>query len=257
VRVTRRLRTPTEVVLDLDGTTLDSSGLPDAAAQACALVCATLEGLDPDQLLAANKDAWAQVWHEVEKACWLGEIDGLVASREAWRRSLEACGCYDASVVELAFSNHSRMARDAFRPYPDVRSFLEYATEHGLRLGLVTNGPSDLQRDKIDALGLRRYISAVVISGEHGVAKPDPAIFQVALDALAVDPADAWCVGDSLDTDITGALSAGMTALWLNRGGPSRLGFGVAAEQPLVDSTVVPHAELESMSELIDLLRDR
>jgi putative hydrolase of the HAD superfamily len=149
------------------------------------------------------------------------------------------------------------LARDAFRLYPDVSGFLDYATERGLSLGLVTNGPSDLQRDKIDALGLSRHISAVVISGEHGVAKPQPAIFQLALDALAVDSEDTWYVGDSLDTDVTGALSAGMTALWLNRGPPSRLGFGVGAELPLAGSGVEPHAELESMSELIELLRNR
>jgi putative hydrolase of the HAD superfamily len=257
VTVTRRLRTPAAIVLDLDGTVLDSSSLPDAAAQACALVCGTLEGLDPEQLFAANKEAWAQVWREVELACWLGEVDGLAASREAWRRTLEVCGCDDASVVELAFTNHCRLAREAFRMYPDFRGFLDCPTERGLSLGLVTNGPSDLQRGKIDALDLSRSISAIVISGEHGVAKPDPAIFRVALDALGVDPGDAWFVGDSLDTDVAGALSAGMVALWLNRGGPSRLGFGVGAELPLAESTVVPHAELESMSELIQLLRDR
>jgi hypothetical protein len=56
---TRRLRAPAAVVLDLDGTILDNGGLPDAAAHACALVCRTLGGLDAEQLLAANTEAWA------------------------------------------------------------------------------------------------------------------------------------------------------------------------------------------------------
>jgi putative hydrolase of the HAD superfamily len=148
--------------------------------------------------------------------------------------------------VEFAFSQYGRLARDSFRLYPDVQGFRDYATARGLSLGLVTNGPSDLQRDKIDAVGISRYIRAVIISGEHGVAKPDPAIFQLALDALAVGPADTWCVGDGLDTDVAGALSVGTTALWLNRTG-----------QSLADSPVVPHVELESMSQLIELLRVR
>jgi putative hydrolase of the HAD superfamily len=243
---TRRLRAPAAVVLDLDGTILDNGGLPNAAAQACALVCRTLGGLDQDQLLAANTEAWAQVWHESEKACWLGEKEGHAASREAWRRALKACGCHEDSAVEFAFSQYGRLARDAFRLYPDVGGFLDYATAGGLRLGLVTNGPSDLQRDKIDAVAISRYIRAVIISGEHGVAKPDPAIFQLALDALGVGPGDTWCVGDGLDTDVAGAQSVGTTAMWLNRTG-----------QSLADSPVVPHVELESMSQLIELLRVR
>jgi putative hydrolase of the HAD superfamily len=257
---TPRLRAPAAIVLDLDGTVLDNSGLADAAAQACALVSGTVGGLDPEALLAANIDAWAQVWHEVENACWLGEMDGYAASREAWRRALEACGCNDASALELAFSQYRRLAQGTFRLYSDVQGFLDYAAARGLSLGLVTNGPSDVQRDKIDALGISRHIRAVIISGEHGVAKPDPAIFHVALDVLGVGPGDTWCVGDSLDHDIAGALSAGMTALWLNRGTTQTLGFGAGgtlAGQSLADSRIVPHAELGSMSQLTELLRDR
>jgi putative hydrolase of the HAD superfamily len=257
---TRRLRVPAAIVLDLDGTVLDNSGLADAAAQACALVSGTLGRVDMERLLSANTEAWAQVWDEVENACWLGHMDGYAASREAWRRSLEACGCNDASALEFAFSQYRCLAQATFRLYSDVQGFLDYAAARGIRLGLVTNGPSDVQRDKVDALGISRHIRAVVISGEHGVAKPDPAIFEVALDLLGVGPSEAWCVGDSLDHDIAGALSVGMTALWLNRRATPTLGFGAGgtlAGQRLADSRIVPHAELESMSQLTELLRDR
>ena len=255
---TRLLRAPAAVLLDLDGTVLDNSGLADAAAQACALVSGALGGVDPERLLAANTEAWAQVWHEVEDACWLGQMDGYAASREAWRRALEACGCNGAPAVELAFSQYRRLARGSFRLYPDVQGFLGYAAARGVSLGLVTNGPSDVQRDKIDALGISRHTRAVIISGEHGVAKPDPAIFHVALDALGVGPSVTWFVGDSLDHDIAGALSVGMTALWLNRSATPALGFGaggtLAGQRP-AGSPIVPHAELGSMSQLSELLR--
>lgn len=218
-----------------------------------------LDRIDPELLLAANIEAWAQVWQEVENACWLREMAGYAASREAWRRALESCGCNDASAVEFTFSHYRRLALGTYRLHAEVKGFLDYASARDLSLGLITNGPSDVHRDKIDALDVSSHIRAVIISGEHGTAKPDPAIFRVAVDALEVDPSDKWCVGDSLDHDIAGALSAGMTALWLTRGALRRWasGPGSLVGGSLVDSLVVPHTQLEPMSKLTELLRHR
>ncbi len=130
---------------------------------------------------------------------------------------------------------------------------------------MVTNGPADLQRDKFNALGVGKLVKAVVISGEHGVAKPDPAIFQLALAELGSDPKDAWCVGDSLATDVAGAHRAGITAIWLNRPehevassdapprieGLFRVLRGSITSTPVVESGTI---EVGSMSSLVELL---
>ncbi len=223
-------------------------------------------GLDPRELLKANARAWTALWREVEQLCWLGQMNGYAASREAWRRALEVCRCTQNPVVEFAFSEHRRLARAAFQPYPDVQVFLEHAAASGVPLAVVTNGPSDLQRDKFNALGVGKLVDAVVISGEHGAAKPDPAIFQLALDELRVDPEDAWCVGDSLATDVAGANRAGITAIWLNRPGhevassdvPPRIeGLfrvlrGSVTPTPAVEGNAM---EVGSMSSLVELLK--
>ena len=216
-------------------------------------------------MLEANARAWTALWREVEQLCWLGQLDGYAASREAWRRALEVCGCIQDPVIEFAFAEHQRLARAAFRPYPDVQNFLEHAVAIGVSLAVVTNGPSDLQRDKLNVLGVGKLVKAVVISGEHGVAKPDPAIFQLALDGLGVDPKDAWCVGDSLATDVAGAHGAGITAVWLNRpehevassDDPPRIeGLFRVLHGSIRSSPVVEGATLEvgSMSSLLELL---
>jgi HAD superfamily hydrolase (TIGR01549 family) len=211
------LRRPKAVLVDLDGTLLDHGGQDAAVEEVCASVARAHLGLDPHELLEANARAWTALWREVEQLCRLGQMGGYAASREAWRRTLEECGCTEDLVLEFAFAEHQRLTRSAFRPYPDVQAFLEHAAASGIPLAVVTNGPSDLQRDKVNAIGALGLVKAIVISGEHGVAKPDPAIFQLALDELGVDPKDAWCVGDSLATDVAGAHRAGITAVWLNR----------------------------------------
>jgi putative hydrolase of the HAD superfamily len=87
---------------------------------------------------------------------------------------------------------------------------------------VVTNGNPTVQRFKVRATGLDRFLDAVVISGEIGVGKPGLAIFQHACELLGVSPADTVMIGDSLNTDVRGAQAAGMRSVWLNRGGSQR-----------------------------------
>ena len=86
------------------------------------------------------------------------------------------------------------------------------------KLGLITNGPSAIQRAKIERFGLAEYLDVLIVSGEVGVAKPDPAIFRLALERLGVEPAEALFVGDSPEYDLRGAEAAGMLFVWMNPG---------------------------------------
>lgn len=86
-----------------------------------------------------------------------------------------------------------------------------------MRLGLVTNGPSFTQRAKIERFGLADAMDVIVVSGEVGIAKPDPAIFQIALEQLGTTPAQSLYVGDSIENDLYGAAAAGMPFVWINR----------------------------------------
>lgn len=83
------------------------------------------------------------------------------------------------------------------------------------RLALITNGPSWTQRAKIEQLGLSRWFEMMVVSGEYGVDKPDPAIFAHVLSQLAIPASDAVMIGDNPDADIRGAHAVGMRAIWI------------------------------------------
>ena len=84
-------------------------------------------------------------------------------------------------------------------------------------LAVVTNG-SKSQRDKIEALEASRYFEAVLISGEVGIAKPDPRIFRQALSRLNAAPGRSVFVGDSMEHDIAGARKAGMMTVYIKKG---------------------------------------
>jgi HAD superfamily hydrolase (TIGR01509 family) len=106
---------------------------------------------------------------------------------------------------------------------------------HDHRLGIVTNGPPDMQAEKLDGIGIRDAFEVVVHAGYDAPAKPDPEPFQQALSALDATPDSTVHVGNSLDSDVAGAQAAGLRAVWLSDG---------------TDPDPVPEFTLDSLAEL-------
>jgi putative hydrolase of the HAD superfamily len=101
-----------------------------------------------------------------------------------------------------------------------AHALLETLRDRGLRLGIVANtwpDPPRLVRRELADLGIAERVDAIVLSGEVGARKPDPAIFEYALAQVDAEPFDTLFVGDRLVDDVEGAASVGMTtaqALW-------------------------------------------
>jgi putative hydrolase of the HAD superfamily len=96
-----------------------------------------------------------------------------------------------------------------FEVLPGVREALARLRGRGLALAVVANWDFGLH-EHLRRHRLRSCFDAVVISGEAGVRKPDPALFLAALDQIGVEPARAVHVGDYAPHDETGARAAGM-----------------------------------------------
>jgi FMN phosphatase YigB (HAD superfamily) len=97
-----QLKRPKAVLLDLDETLLDNSFVPASVKRACDAIAAVVRPLDPAELLTANTAAWNDYWPEVERLCWVGEMEVLDVSREVWRRALQSCGRDDPAFVDFA-----------------------------------------------------------------------------------------------------------------------------------------------------------
>ena len=105
--------------------------------------------------------------------------------------------------------------RDWYSPDPEIVSFVRNLTERGVTWGIVTNG-SAVQRDKGTRLGVIEDASCFVISEVVGFAKPDPAIFALALQEIGNPaPSDVLFVGDNPVADIEGSKAAGMATAWI------------------------------------------
>ncbi|MCI4358251.1 MAG: HAD family hydrolase [Thermoplasmata archaeon] len=122
-----------------------------------------------------------------------------------------------SATYRAAYQSARRPVRGAL---PLLRSL------HGaVTVGVVTNNHTTEQQEKIAALGLGRWIDFMVTSEEEGCLKPDPAIFRAALHRAGVAASESTMVGDSWRSDVLGAVSAGLGAVWLRRRGRRPAGF--------------------------------
>ena len=137
----------------------------------------------------------------------------------AWMsRALARIGCQlaeeDADFAELsAIYANERIERAT--AIDGAAEAIAAARRHG-PVGLITNfSDGDLQRRKIRSAGLEGQFDGIFISGEVGVHKPDPGIFEHAARELGATAADCVHIGNSWISDVEGALAAGMSAVWV------------------------------------------
>lgn len=141
------------------------------------------------------------------------------ANREEWCEDLvkkwdwtdAPSGKILANHYDLYFGDHNVI-------FPNSPKLLEKLKHRGYIVGVITNGPSYLQNHKMDKSGLRQYCDIVVVSGDVGVHKPDPALFKYTADKLGLRTDECVYVGDHPVNDIQGALESGMKAIRMNYG---------------------------------------
>ena len=208
------------------------------------------EGLFRASRVFGYADAMGIWWGEALWGDFAGEQPDLAAlrafvpgfRREVWRRGLAAAAVSDDALVGELASAYPAFRRALPAIDPDAEPTLrDLGRDH--RLGLVTNGAPDVQREKLARTTLSSRFAAIVISGDIGIGKPDPRIFQAALDILGTTAADAVMVGDSIERDIAGARHAGLRGVWLDRAGSGTR-----------EGSVIADARIRALPELRDSL---
>ncbi len=253
------------ILFDLDDTLLHDAASTQQAFVAAAERARRRHRIDPEALTASARARARQLWRAAPTrhyaqaigisyweglwARFLGDDPNLTELRvwapsyrlESWRRALLDHGVDDLQTArELAdaFPVERRARHELF---PDALPALDdLGRDHPL--GLVTNGAPDLQREKIRGTDLTRHFEEIVVSGELGYGKPDPRVFAAALDRLRTLPDGAVMVGNSLESDILGAVRGGLRGIWLNRDGVPP------------DPDITPDAEIRSLAEIRSVL---
>jgi HAD superfamily hydrolase (TIGR01509 family) len=153
--------------------------------------------------------------------------------RESFRQVLEAHGETDPELPAWMVATWMDARLTSVVLHPDVEPALEQLTAAGHVLGAITNGNFPVAR-----LPLASTFAFIVHAEHVGAFKPAAEPFLHAISLAAGDPARWVHVGDDIETDVQGAQSVGMRAVWINRNGVS------------LPSGVEPDAELPSLDGL-------
>ena len=207
------------VVFDLDDTLLDNNHYAVVMADVARRVGELEPGLNPQRLHQVHQDIWMSNKDRYRAELWQGTMDTFSLAEELWGLALDRCGVRSPGSVKDAVRIHMEAEAEGFRLYEDARFAVGVLQRAGVRMALVTNGPSQMQQRKIELLAIAPWFESLLVSAEVGHSKPEPEIYTLALESLDADPKDAWFVGDNLYTDIAGANNLGMPSVWVNRTG--------------------------------------
>lgn len=213
------------VLFDLDGTLADTGAAERRAWPALAAFLGShAPGADPDELRRRYDGVFATHWADYLE----GRIDFLTYRRRRLTDALAPWREVDDVLFE-AYRLEKRRAVETLEPFPGAVEAIRSLRERGLRVGLLTNGPSDLQRRKLAVTGLAGELEAIAISEEIGAAKPAREAFALAAGLLRCELGRTAMVGDSLAYDIVGAIAAGLAAAVLVGGDPGAAPPGATA----------------------------
>ncbi len=143
-------------------------------------------------------------------------------------------------------ARYTRALRQFCVPFAGTAQMLSHIRSK-VKLGIISNAYDAIeQHRRVRSSGLAHYFNKILVAGDIGVYKPDPAIYLHLLDALHVTPGHALFVGDSIEYDIRGAHSAGMQTVLLRH--------TLSSDSDNADYTVVGTNELHLL--LGKLIRD-
>ena len=164
---------------------------------------------------------WDRFWADALDM-WFMMIDGAIEPEQARIRpyinALRALGVGESLAAEMA-GHSERLLIEGTSLVPAAVPVLDVLRDAGKKVGIITNGFPGPQRGKLARHGLDAHVDFVVVSGEVGAHKPNPAIFHEALEMAGCVPYRAVYVGDQPDVDVLGAESAGMHAVLISLNG--------------------------------------
>jgi len=170
-----------------------------------------LEQVDTDVAGMLNIEKMIRIRNEVAEKL-KGKIINLERVRlEAFKQTLEEIGKPDEALASYLNQVYLRHRFEDIELYDDVLPTLTVLKDR-YTIGLLSNGNSYPERCELEGL-----FQFVVFSQDYGFEKPDPKLFQIALDKAGCLNSQLLHVGDSITSDIVGASNLGIKSVWLNR----------------------------------------
>ena len=164
-------------------------------------------------------EEFVKVYKKINEKCWERYRENTLSKEnlrfERFKQTLEYFGIYD---LELSIKIGDDYVKNS--PYRTILipNAIELLSElqPNYKLHIITNGFQEVQHVKINQSGMAKFFTIVVTSEMAGAKKPNPLIFNYALEKAGANLENSVMIGDDLNTDIKGAVNAGMKSIYFN-----------------------------------------
>ncbi|RYD96745.1 MAG: noncanonical pyrimidine nucleotidase, YjjG family [Sphingobacteriales bacterium] len=202
------------VFFDLDHT------LWDFDANAYATLDHIYRSFELDRIGIVDFEAFYQVYKTHNERLWDRYRRGFIKREELkWKRMWLALLDFKIANEKLAREMAAVFIELLPRQqqlFPHTIEVLDYCKAKSYDLSLITNGFEDTQWKKLETTGLSTYFTHVITSEKSNSVKPEPGIFEYALNLSNSKADQALMIGDNLDVDIAGAMGAGIDQVYFN-----------------------------------------
>jgi len=217
----------TTIFFDLDNTLFDHSKAEQRTLRALHGSLAALRDLDLATFLKTYDEINTDLWRRMAK----GEISGDELKPRRFQQTLEALGTTYPDYGQLS-RRYLSIYMQQICSMPYARDLLD-ALRSSYKLGILSNGFPDVQRQKLKNLDFTSYFHTTVFSGDVGAMKPSPEIFRAAEKLAGITRDEVLYVGDSHESDVLGAKGAGWPVVFFNRS--AEVGLNGVADAEISD----------------------
>lgn len=170
--------------------------------------------------LSIATDTFIKEYIPVNQACWkLFQYDKISHEELRYKRLKLSFDAIDYFIsddeIEIIAHEYINLLPESNNVFEGTHEILEYLKSK-YKLHIITNGFAEVQYRKINNANLSRYFTTITNSEMAGVKKPNPIIFEYALDLAKAHKETSIMIGDSLDADVQGAIDIGLDAIYFN-----------------------------------------
>ncbi len=180
----------------------------------------TFEKIFDENNIGVDLNAFLEIYVPTNLSFWKLYREEKISKAELrYQRLKTVFNRLDYSIsdetIDLLANEYIRHLSSFDHVFPHTREILQYLSPN-YKLHIITNGFQEIQEKKLQNSNIREYFDQVVNSEMAGAKKPNPIIFELALEKAGATPQKSLMIGDNLEADIMGAQAVGFHALHFN-----------------------------------------
>ncbi len=210
------MKNPKAIIFDLDDTLiLSDESVEQTWKKACADYSERHSCVGIDVICNKIREIFIWFWSDPDRHKE-GRNDMQNTRCKIVRMAFEELGIKDQDGADKIADNYAIIRTKMLVLFPNVYETLTEIRQKGIKLGMLTNGESQIQRNKINRFNLNQYFDYIQVEGEVGFGKPEKIAYTTILEVLGFSPNEVWIVGDNIEWEVRAPQELGIFSIWHN-----------------------------------------